>query len=244
MCSCSFCVCVCVYLYLFMHLCRLQEPNRSGHSRLSNWLQERLGSPHTKMLQQLKLQPQRSKRVRAFLCPPGLGCQTSPLSTQPCLQSQFQWQAQLSSNYFKCCCIMLHCAMQTSLGNSGMSSSPPWDCSCKALRSLPTFWSKHSSQLQGEQPHKDRKEAQEKIPNKVYSVDNSTIPKKEAAAENHLLPTSLKIETLTQMMLRISAQLVCIPRKGHFSTFTGYWNIGRVQGNIIHNQNMSCKTDA
>lgn len=131
---------------------------------------------------------------------------------------------------------MLHCAMQTSLEHSGARSSLPWDCSCKALRSLPAFWPEHSSKFQGELPQKHGKEAQKKTPNKVYSrLITAQSLKKESAAANHFLPTSLKIETLTLMMFRISAQLVCIPSKGHFSSFTGYWSIGRVQGNItIH----------
>lgn len=118
----------------------------------------------------------------------------------------------------------------------------PWEAQGRAAHHLGTaavkLWD--HSQPSGQNTHLNSSETQRGNPGKdpqqsLFQVDNSTIPKKEAAAANYLLPTSLKIETLPRMMMmRISAQLVCIPRKGHFSSFTGCWNTGRVQGNVIH----------
>lgn len=131
---------------------------------------------------------------------------------------------------------MLHCAMQTSLENSARSSSHLGTAAVKlGDHSQHSDQNTHLSSRVSCHRNMERKPNHGKDPQPgLCQAGNSTMPEKEAAAANHLLPTSLKIETLALMMLIISAQLVCIPRKGHFSGFTGYWNTGRVQGNINH----------
>ena len=111
-------VCVCIYICIYVHA-SVQTPGASTVQNIAKGFKvaaEGVGSPRTTMLQQLKLLPQRSKLVQAYLhgTLPELINLTS-LHTTLTWISQFQLWTQLSCNYFKCCCIMLHCAMQTSL---------------------------------------------------------------------------------------------------------------------------------
>lgn len=129
----SACVCVCVYICIYVHV-SIQNPRASTVQNIVKSFKlapEGLGSPRTTMLQ-LKLLPRRSKLVQAYLhgTLPELINLTSLHITLARI-FQFQLWTQLSCNYFKYCCIMLHCAMQTSLQNTGAYSSPPWDCSFK-----------------------------------------------------------------------------------------------------------------
>lgn len=66
-CSCSLCVCVCIYIYVHASI---QSPGASTVQNIAKSFKlapEGLGFPCTTMLQQLKILPQTSKLVQAYL---------------------------------------------------------------------------------------------------------------------------------------------------------------------------------
>lgn len=151
-----------VCIYIFMHLCRLQEPNRSGHGKQFFRLPPgRIGLQNAAAAEATA---SGSKQVQVFLCPPCLGHQTSfsPHNLVSKLNSSDRHSsAGTTLNAAASCCIV---QCRHPWKTQEWAAHHLGTAAVKLLRSLPTFWPKHSSKLQGELPQKHRKEAQKKDP--------------------------------------------------------------------------------